>query len=149
MIEAILLGIALAISIFSKTPLRASFNVFLFFLGMTVSYHLYTIFFSGFNPKNYMMIWYGITGVSPILGFIGWYCKSDKVLSMILSSIIFFVMFHFCFSIGPWYFGFNSILDTIVFIGTCIILYTKPKNLGICMGVGLLLAFMIPLPFFQ
>lgn len=122
------LFIAITISVFSKTPLRASLNVFLFFLGMTVSYHLYTIMFSGFNPKSYMMIWYGITAITPILAFICWYAKGNSKISIIISSVILAVMLMESFSVGLWYFYFKSIIDTLLFLGTMIVLYIKPKN---------------------
>lgn len=120
--------LAITISVFSKTPLRAGLNVFLFFVGMTVSYHLYTIMFSGFNPKSYMMIWYGITAITPILAFICWYAKGNNKISIIISSVILAVMLKESFSVGIWYFYFKSIIDTILFLGTMTVLYTKPKN---------------------
>lgn len=120
--------LAITISVFSKTPLRAGLNVFLFFVGMTVSYHLYTIVFSGFNPKNYMMIWYGITAITPILAFICWYAKGNNKISIIISCVILAVMLKESFSVGIWYFYFKSIIDTLFFLGTMTVLYTKPKN---------------------
>lgn len=120
--------LAITISVFSKTPLRASLNVFLFFAGMTVSYHLYTIIFSGFNPKSYMIIWYGITAITPILSFICWYAKGNNKISIGISSAILAVMLIESFSVGLWYFYFKSIIDTLLFLGTIIVLYTKPKN---------------------
>ncbi len=120
--------LAITISVFSKTPLRASLNVFLFFVGMTVSYHLYTIMFSGFNPKSYMMIWYGITAITPIFAFICWYAKGNNKISIMISSGILAVMLIESFSIGLWYFYFKSVIETLLFLGTMTVLYTKSKN---------------------
>ena len=134
--------IAATISVFSKTPLRASLNVFLFFVGMTVSYHLYTIMFSGFNPKSYMMIWYGITAITPILAFTCWYAKGNNKISIIISSVILAVMLNKSFSVGILYFSFKSIIDTSLFLGTASVLYVKPKNSMYIVLFAIILTFI-------
>lgn len=137
------LFIAITISTFSKTPRRASVNVLCFFLGMTVSYHLYTILFCGFNPMKYMMIWYGFTLISPLLAYVCWYAKGKNKVSMIISSLILSVMFISSFHIGIWYFDLKSIIDLLIFIGTVIVLYENPKNTIYSLIISIILAFMI------
>ncbi len=135
--------IAVTIAVFSSKPQRASLNVLLFFIGMTVTYHLYTICFSGFNPWQYMLIWYALTLISPVLAYICWYAKGEDIVALVISCTILAVMFKLSFGIGIWYFYAKSIPDSIIFVETIIALYVKPKN-TICSLIGaLILAFMI------
>lgn len=56
------LFLALCIAVYSKTPLRAGVNVFLFFAGMVSGYYLYCNFAAGFFPESYAMIWVFLHG---------------------------------------------------------------------------------------
>ena len=125
---AIWLLLALAISIYSSTSLRACLNVFLFFAGMCSSYHLYTIVFAGFNPQRYMMIWYGFTLLSPVLAFICWYGKGETKVSLIIDILILAVMMSECFVIGFWYFDITRIINVMIFVGSVVILYNEPRR---------------------
>lgn len=135
--------IAVAISVFSSTPKRASLNVFLFFIGLTVSYHLYTILFSGINPASYMMIWYAITLLSPLLAYVCWYAIGDGKLPLIVNILILSAMSLSSFSIGVWYFDINSIIDLLLFTGTVLILYKIPKRTIYSLIFSLILSFVI------
>ena len=67
---AIWVLIALCISIYSNSAIRASINVFAFFIGMVASYYLYSNYIAGFFPRSYAVIWFGFTAVSPLLSFL-------------------------------------------------------------------------------
>ena len=72
---AIWILIAVCISIYSNSAIRAAINVFVFFVGMVTSYYLYSKFIAGFFPRSYAMIWFGITAISPLVGFCLLVCK--------------------------------------------------------------------------
>lgn len=138
---AIWLLIALAISVYCSSPLRAGLNVFLFFVGMCTSYHLYTIMFAGFNPGSYMMIWYGITLLSPVLAFICWFGKGKTKTSLIIDILILAVMMSVCFSIGFWYFYITRIINVIIFIDSVVIMYSEPKQTVISLLGAVVLSY--------
>ncbi len=81
---AIWILIALCISIYSNSAIRASINVFVFFVGMVASYYLYSNYIAGFFPRSYAMIWFGFTAVSPLLAFVCWYAKGKSKSNFIL-----------------------------------------------------------------
>ena len=136
------LFIATILSVYSKKPLQASLNVFVFFLSFCISYHLYTIFACGFNPKEYMMIWYGATLISPILAYITWYAKGSGAISFIISTLIIAVMANFCFAMGLWYVDIISVPELCIFIATVIILFVSSARTLYNLIIGFLLAFI-------
>lgn len=140
---AIWLFIALSIAIFSESPHRAGVNVFLFFLGMTVSYHAYTVVLNGFNPGRYMMIWYGFTLISPVLAYFSWYAKSNSKYSIIIDSIIIHIMLVSCFGIGMWYFDIKGMLYTVTFIASLLVIYKDIKIITVSFVIGLILSILL------
>ena len=140
---AVWLLAALLIAVFSRSAFRAAWNVFAFFAGMCAAYHAYTILFSGFNPASYMLIWYGITLVSPILAVFCWYARGSGPVPILLDIVILAVFLLACFGFGFIYITFRGILYCLVFIGAAAALYRTPKQLLISLPIGFLLAFVL------
>ena len=74
------------------------------------------------------MIWYGFTLLSPVLAFICWYGKGETKASLIIDILILAVMMSACFAIGFLYFAVTRIINVIIFLGSAVILYSKPKQ---------------------
>ena len=147
---AIWVLIALCISIYSNSAIRASINVFVFFVGMVGSYYLYSNYIAGFFPRSYAMIWFGFTVISPLLAFVCWYAKGKSKQAIILSALILAVLFNMCFIYGCWYFSAWSVLEVIVFIIGFIVLRRDTLRNSTLMGtISIVLAFLfnIVIPF--
>ena len=149
---AIWLLIALCISIYSNSSIRASINVFVFFVGMVTSYYLYSRFVAGFFPRSYAMIWAAFTVISPILAFICWYARGKSKLAFMLSAIILAVLFNTTFVYGDSYFEMRSILELIIFI--CAVVFLKRKTIKdtmimfvLSVGIAFVLDFVVPFHF--
>ena len=149
---AIWLLVALCISIYSNSSIRASINVFVFFVGMVTSYYLYSRFVAGFFPRSYAMIWGAFTVISPILAFICWYARGKSKLAFMLSVIILAVMLNTTFIYGSSYFEMRSILELIRFI--CTVAFLKRKTIKdtmimfiLSVGIAFALDFVVPFHF--
>ncbi len=146
---AIWLLIALCISVYSNSSIRASINVFVFFAAMVTSYYLYSRFVAGFFPRSYAMIWAAFTVISPILAFICWYARGKSKLAFMLSAIILAVLFNTTFVYGNSYFEMRSILELIIFI--CAVAFLKRKTIKdtmimfvLSVGIAFALDFLLP-----
>ncbi len=75
-------------SIYSESPIRASINVFCFFISMVTSYYLYCHSVLGFLPFGYMMIWILLSFVSLILAYICLYAKREGPVALQLQVLL-------------------------------------------------------------
>lgn len=140
---AVWLLAALLIAVFSASALRAAWNVFAFFAGMCAAYHVCTVLFSGFNPASYMLLWYGITLLSPLFAVLCWYAGGTGTVSLLLDVGILAVFWLSCFAIGVFYVDWKGILSALVFAGAAAALYRSPKQLLLSVALGFLAALLL------
>ena len=141
--------IAVCISIYSSTPVRAAINVFTFFVGMIACYYLYSNYVAGFFPRSYAMIWVGFTIASPFLAFICWHAKGEGMLAVVISAGIISVFFNLAFAYGLAYFDIRSVLQVMTLVLGVIVLHKSRKKTLIMIGMAVVIAVLseIILPF--
>ena len=143
---AIWILLATIISVYAKSPLRASINTFFFFVSMLAGYYLYCNYILGFLPKAYMMMWIVIAFASFFLAYICWYAKGEGFIAIIISSVIIGVLlaqaFNLNFTQGFYMYHF---LEVITWLIGVILLRKKPKEYVIEIGLSVVIAFIYQL----
>lgn len=141
--------IAVCISIYSCSPIRAGANVFSFFIGMVSSYYLYSYYIGGFFPKNYAMIWIAFTIISPILAYFCWYSKGKGKFAILISSIILSFLLNTTFAYGLWYVDIRSSLNILMLLIGIIILRKGQKEtlIEIILSIPFAIIMKIIIPF--
>ena len=141
---AIWVLLALCISIYSNSAIRAGINVLAFFAGMVASYYLYSNYAAGFFPRSYAMIWFGFTIISPFLAFVCWYAKGKSKSAFMLSILILAVLFNMTFVYGWGYFEALSVLELAVFLIGLTVLRRDTLRCSVLMGtMSIALAFLL------
>ena len=141
---AIWVLLALCISIYSNSAIRAGINVLVFFIGMVASYYLYSNYAAGFFPRSYAMIWFGFTIISPFLAFVCWYAKGKSKSAFMLSILILAVLFNMTFVYGWGYFEALSVLELAVFLIGLTVLRRDTLRCSVLMGImSIALAFLL------
>lgn len=141
---AIWILLATVISIYSSSPLRASVNTFFFFVSMLAGYYLYCNYILGFLPRAYMMIWVVMSFASIFLAYLCWYARGEGILAIVISSAIIGVLFAQAFSLTQGFYVYH-ITELITWIIGVVILYRKPKEFAIELGLSVVIAFIYQL----
>ena len=145
---AVWILLATVISIYSKTPLRASINTFSFFVSMLAGYYLYCNYILGFLPKAYMMVWVGISFASVFMAYICWYAKGNGMISILISGAIIGVLFAQAFSLTQGFYVYH-IMEIITWMIGVVILHRKPKEVVIELGFSFMIAavYQLAIPY--
>lgn len=138
----ILLGTV--ISVYSKSPLRAAINTFLFFTSMLSGYYLYCNYVLGFLPKTYMMMWIAISFLAFFLAYMCWYAKGEGIIAIAISAIIIGALFAQAFSITQGFYVYH-LPEIITWMLAIVVLKRKPKELIMELGASFIIAFLYQL----
>ena len=126
---AIWVLIALCISIYSNSAIRASVNVFAFFVGMLIGYYVWTSVFAGFYPDiPYLMRWLILAVVSPFLAFLIWYARGRGALAIGISSVLIAIFCCFAFNLNFADFRILYFPEFILWLASIGILFKDVKQ---------------------
>ena len=126
---AIWVLIALCISIYSNSAIRASVNVFAFFVGMLIGYYVWTSVFAGFYPDiPYLMRWLILAVVSPFLAFLIWYARGRGALAIGISSVLIAIFCCFAFNLNFADFRILYLPEFILWLASIGILFKDVKQ---------------------
>lgn len=132
------------ISVYSRSPLKAAVNTFTFFISMLAGYYIYCNFVLGFLPRAYMMMWIGISFITPFMAYICWYAKGKGPVAIVSSGVIIGVLFAQAFSIIQGFYVY-SVMDVITWLISIVILFRKPKETAMEIGISFVTACLCQL----
>ncbi|MEG0550618.1 MAG: hypothetical protein RR554_05620 [Vagococcus sp.] len=124
---SIWLLLALVITLFSKTPLKAAISVFFFYAGMIGSYYTYSATVLGIFPYHKVIYWIILTIISPFLAYLCWYTRENTRFGKILTIGVIAVMFYYTFTYKQPELSIASLLDILTF-SLCLFLFKRPLN---------------------
>jgi hypothetical protein len=125
----VLIGTILAA--YSKTLLRAALNTFLFFIGMLISYYVYSAYLFGFFPTSYFLLWSSAAIGSPFLAIIVWKAKNDPRLAFVLPALPMGLLLSLSLGIGLFYVYVFYVEELMMYMVLGIIFYRTGKQMAI------------------
>lgn len=135
--------IAVCLSVYSCTPVRASVNVFSFFCGFAASYYTFSYFVAGFFPRSYALIWVAFTIVSPVLAFFSWYAKGTGPIALILSAGILGVLLNTAFAYGMFYIDISSWMNLLMLLAGMLVLRRSGRATIGMMAIAIVFAIIL------
>lgn len=135
--------IATMVAAYSTTLIRAAINTFVFFIGMLISYYLYSAYLFGFFPTNYFILWGSIALVSPLLAVVVWIAKNNDHLAHILPAFPMGFLLSLSLGMGLFYVDLTYFEELIMYVVLCLVFYKHPKQIAISVGLSIVIAIII------
>ncbi|MGF9891214.1 hypothetical protein ABEX78_21375 [Priestia megaterium] len=135
--------IATIIAAYSKTRITAALNTFMFFIGMLVSYYIYSAYLFGFFPTSYFVGWGLIALFSPLLAVIVWEGKNNISLSWILPALPIGLLLSLSLGIGLFYLRLNYLEELIMCFALCLVFYRSIKQMPGVIVITFVVAFIV------
>lgn len=135
--------IAIIIAGYSKTLTKAAVNTFTFFIGMLLSYYLYSAYLFGVFPTSYFLVWGSIALVSPLLAIIVWKIKNNEKNAIYLSALPMGVMLSLSLGIDFFYMYLKHIEELIMYTSLCVFFYKSPKQMAFSVFFSIIIAIYV------